>query len=186
MVSDTLRRDYLGCYGNNWIHTEYLDKFAKESIVFDRAYISSFPTIPHRRDLFTGRYAFTYSRWISDGSGPNLPRNEIILSQLLKQAGYTTMIIADTYHLFRDCHNFDRGFDGWRWIRGQEHDRYMTNPTDDPEVRQRIMDPQYLQNVSLRRFEEDYFVAQTMRSAIKWLELNYNRHKKILSSCRHF
>ncbi len=178
IVSDTLRRDYLGCYGNNWIHTEYLDKFAKESIVFDRAYIASFPTIPHRRDLFTGRYAFTYSRWISDGSGPNLPRNEIILSQLLKQAGYTTMIIADTYHLFRDCHNFDRGFDGWWWIRGQEHDRYMTNPTDDPEVRQRIMDPQYLQNVSLRRFEEDYFVAQTMRSAIKWLELNYNRHKK--------
>ena len=88
------------------------------------------------------------------------------------------MIIADTYHLFRDCHNFDRGFDGWWWIRGQEHDPYMTNLTDDPEERQRIMDPQYLQNVSLRRFEENYFVAQTMRSAIKWLELNYNRHKK--------
>ena len=88
------------------------------------------------------------------------------------------MIIADTYHLFRDCHNFDRGFDGWWWIRGQEHDRYMTNPTDDPEERQRIFDPQYLQNISLRRFEEDYFVAQTMRSAIKWLELNYNKHEK--------
>lgn len=147
-------------------------------MVFDRAYIASFPTIPHRRDLFTGRYSFIYSRWIFDGSEPNLPRSEIILSHLLGQAGYTTMIIADTYHLFRDCHNFDRGFDGWWWIRGQEHDRYMTNPVDDPEGRGRILDPQYLQNVSLRRFEEDYFVAQTMRSAIKWLELNYNRHKR--------
>ncbi|HIE19388.1 TPA: hypothetical protein EYP75_06640, partial [Candidatus Bathyarchaeota archaeon] len=73
---------------------------------------------------------------------------------------------------------FDRGFDAWWWIRGQEHDRYMTNPTDDPEERQKAMGRQYLQNVSLRRFEEDYFVAQTMTSAIKWLELNYDQHEK--------
>ena len=56
IVSDTFRRDYLGCYGNEWIHTENLDAFARKSIVFDKAYIASFPTIPHRRDLFTGKY----------------------------------------------------------------------------------------------------------------------------------
>ncbi|RJS88674.1 sulfatase, partial [Candidatus Bathyarchaeota archaeon] len=54
IVSDTFRWDYLGCYGNKWIHTENLDRFAEDSVVFDNAYIASFPTIPHRHDLFTG------------------------------------------------------------------------------------------------------------------------------------
>jgi len=36
----------------------------------------------------------------------------------------------------------------------------------------------YLRNVSLRRFESDYFVAQTMTAAAKWLELNYDQHEK--------
>jgi len=54
IVSDTLRRDHLGCYGNKWISTPNIDKFSKISLVFDNAYIGSFPTVPHRRDLFTG------------------------------------------------------------------------------------------------------------------------------------
>ena len=178
IVSDTLRRDFLGCYGNNWVHTENLDAFAKDSLVFDKAYIASFPTIPNRRDLFTGRYAFTYSKWQPPGAGPNLPMEEVILSQLLREAGYMTMLVGDTYHLFRDIHYFDRGFDGWWWIRGQEHDRYMTNPTKERMERRRSTGTQYLQNVSLRRFEEDYFVAQTMTAAVKWLELNYDQHDK--------
>lgn len=178
IVSDTFRRDFLGCYGNNWIHTENLDAFAKKSLIFDKAYIASFPTIPHRRDLFTGRYAFTYSKWSLPGIEPNLPREEVVLSQLLRQAGYTTMLIGDTYHLFRDTHYFDRGFDGWWWIRGQENDRYMTNPSGASMERKNAVGAQYLQNVSLRRFEEDYFVAQTMTAAAKWLELNYDQHEK--------
>jgi len=178
IVSDTFRRDHLGCYGNKWIHTEHLDRFAKEAMVFDRAYIASFPTIPHRRDIFTGRYAFTYSRWIFGGEEPNLPRDEAILSQLLRQAGYTTMLIVDTYHMIRDAHYFDRGFDGWWWIRGQEGDRYMTKPTEDSAERKKAFGAQYLRNVSSRLFEEDYFVAQTMAAATRWLELNYDQHEK--------
>lgn len=172
IVSDTFRRDHLACYGNDWIHTENLDRFAEQSMVFDRAYNASFPTIPNRRDLFTGRYTFVYSMWSP------LPTDEVIVSQLLRQAGYTTMLIVDTPHMIRDAHYFDRGFDGWWWIRGQEHDRYMTNPTKDSTERRKAFGTQYLQNVSSRRSEEDYFVAQTMTSAAKWLELNYNQHEK--------
>ena len=51
------------------------------------------------------------------------------------------MLIVDTYHMIRDAHYFDRGFDGWWWIRGQEHDRYMTNPTDDPAERKKAAKP---------------------------------------------
>jgi len=53
IVSDTLRRDFLGCYGNNWVHTENIDRFAKDAIIFDNAYAGSFPTVPNRLDVFT-------------------------------------------------------------------------------------------------------------------------------------
>lgn len=172
IVCDTLRRDFLGCYGNSWIHTEHIDAFADKAVIFDKAYIASYPTIPNRHDLFTGRFTFIYSGW------EPLPRGEVILSETLRKAGFTTMLIIDTYHLIRDGHGFDRGFDAWWWIRGQEHDRYMTNPTLGTVERQRAYGIQYLKNVSLRIFESDYFAPQTTTAAVKWLELNYDKHDK--------
>ena len=178
IVSDTFRRDHLGCYGNDWIHTSNIDKLAEESAVFDRVYAASFPTVPHRRDLVTGRYTFTYSDWSP------LPRDEVVMADLLREAGYVTMLIADTPHILKDGYHFDRGFDGWIWIRGQENDRYSTDPVDyefpcNPE---KLRSPystvkQYLRNISQRRFESDYFVAKTMTEAARWLERN-RKHER--------
>lgn len=141
--------------------------------MFDKAYAASFPTVPNRRDLVTGRFAFTYSDWES------LPREEVVLADLLREAGYVTMLIADTPHILKDGYNFDRGFDGCIWIRGQENDRYVIDPIDYkfPCSPDKLRSPyitvkQYLQNVSRRRYETDYFVAQTMIEAAKWLECN--------------
>lgn len=63
IISDSLRRDFLGCYGNKWISTPYFANFAKQSIVFDRAYTASFLAVPHRRDILTGNFTFTYTGW---------------------------------------------------------------------------------------------------------------------------
>ena len=181
IISDTLRRDHLGCYGNKWISTPNLDKLAAESVVFDHAYTGSFPTIPHRTDLFTGRYSFTYSDWSP------LPREEVVLSAVLTEAGYTTMFIADTPHLIKDGYHFDRGFSGWEWIRGQENDRYRTDPLEvdmpcDPEKLRATARTvtQYLRNTDARRFEEDYFAPRTMAQAARWLERNYRGEKFFL------
>ncbi len=38
VIFDSLRKDHVGAYGNNWIHTPHLDAFAKESVVFNRCY----------------------------------------------------------------------------------------------------------------------------------------------------
>ncbi len=37
IVLDSLRKDHVGCYGNDWIPTPNLDALAKESDVFTRA-----------------------------------------------------------------------------------------------------------------------------------------------------
>ncbi|UCG94662.1 MAG: sulfatase [Candidatus Aerophobus sp.] len=180
IISDTFRWDYLGCYGNNWISTPNLDRFARRSVIFDKAYAASFPTVPHRMDLVTGRFTFTYRQW------EPLPKDEVALAEILGENGYTTMLITDTPHILEDGYNFDRGFTGWEWIRGQETDRYMTDPVEVklPCAPHKLRTPEivkrHLRNISQRRGEEDCFVAQTMLTAAKWLQRNYENEKFFL------
>ena len=64
LVIDTLRYDYIGANGNDWIRTPNLDALAAGSLVFDRAFAGSFPTIPHRTDVMTGRYGGPFHPWM--------------------------------------------------------------------------------------------------------------------------
>ncbi len=50
IVSDTLRRDHLGAYGNTTIETLRLDALAATSVRFDRHYAAAFPTMCSRAD----------------------------------------------------------------------------------------------------------------------------------------
>jgi len=178
IVSDTFRRDHLGCYGNTWISTPHLDRFAEKSIVFERAYAASFQTVPNRHDLMTGRYTFTYSQWAP------LPRDEVVLAEELGKAGYASMMILDTPHITENGYYFDRGFTGWEWIRGQETDRWRTAPAypDVPCDKSKLRSPDRIvnvhqRNVHWRRYEKDTFVARTMSEAGLWLERNYRQHE---------
>lgn len=179
--SDSLRRDHLGCYGNDWIHTPNIDKFASEAAVFDRAYTGSFPTVPNRRDVLTGRYTFTFADW-----SPLTPQ-EIVLPQVLGKAGYTSYMVLDTPHIVSNGFGYNRGFSAWNCIRGQEGDRYKTDPLQvklpcSPK-KLRAEDrttSQYLRNVAGRRGEEDYFAPMTMQDACNWLDANHKRDKFFL------
>jgi arylsulfatase A-like enzyme len=150
IISDTFRQDHLGCYGNPWIHTPHLDRLAERSIVFDRCYAGSFPTIPHRADVLTGRYNFTYLGWAP------LPQSEITLPQILATAGCSTMGIVDTPFYMRKGYGYDRGFQDFIFIRGQDY-----------------MGPTWDNVIHGRRYEEDYFAPATMSAAEKWLERHY-------------
>jgi arylsulfatase A-like enzyme len=88
LLSDTFRYDYLGCNGNSWIGTDELDRFAQRAVCFEQHYLSSFPTIPNRTDLFTGRFSFPFHGW------QPLERDIPVLSTLFGQAGYQSQLIA--------------------------------------------------------------------------------------------
>jgi arylsulfatase A-like enzyme len=174
IVCDTLRRDHLGCYGNKWISTPHIDAFAQQSIVFDRAYSASFPTVPHRRDLLTGRLTATYTPWAP------LSSEEVVLAQALGDNGYVSMMVCDCPHILENGYHYDRGFDGFEWIRGQESDRWKTHPEapEHPSDPAKIRNAERLRqlhrrNIADRRYEEDTFVARTMATASRWLEHNY-------------
>ncbi len=91
IIADTVRHDYLGCYGNTWVATPHLDRLAGESAVMERFFTGSFPTGPMRKDVHAGRFTFTYANW-----GAPRPAGELVLAELLRDAGYTTAYIGDT------------------------------------------------------------------------------------------
>lgn len=185
LVSDTFRYDYLGCNGNAWINTPNLDRFARRAVSFDHHYLSSFPTIPNRTDLFTGRFTFPFHGW--QPLDPQIP----VLSTLFGQAGYTSQLIADTPHLMSRGHHFDRGFDGAHWIRGQEGDKPLLKgnlaprlivPADEKtRVDERMRHTRFGNLATLHTWtnrdwawEEDRFCVQTARSVSRWLEENHD------------
>jgi len=183
IMSDTFRYDNLTTLPTR---TPELDAFAKSAVFFTHAHHASFPTIPNRHDLMTGRYRYPFGDWAPLAPG------DATLAQVLRDHGYITQLIADTPHLMKHEYNYSRGFVGFDWIRGQEGDiplTWMNHPIVQrmPHEKTR-MRPLFrgepLANLSgwtNRRWdgEEDTFAAQTCRKACHWLEHNY-REKNFL------
>lgn len=175
VVLDTLRRDFLGFYGNPWIRTPAFDAFARESAVFDEYRVVSFPTIPARRDIATGRFSFPWKGW------EPLTGEHPILADVLSRSGVVTQLITDTSPMFRDGYGFDRGFKGFWSLRGQEDDSLNTDP-NPPEIaapREKLRDrppgfhDQYLRNLKYRvPLERDQFAPKIFQAAEEWLERN--------------
>jgi arylsulfatase A-like enzyme len=184
---DTWSTHYLGCYGNTEIRTPNVDALARKSVVFEEAYPEVLPTLPARRCLYTGRRIFPSDMYLQRddqvkirGWHP-LYTEDVTMSETLKNAGFTTALVSDIYHQFKPDKNFHRGFDSWRWIRGQESDRLETGPKRAipitnylhpayPNAGAGVM--QYLLNRRSWKTTEDYLSAQTFRQASQWLENN--------------
>lgn len=209
IIIDSLRQDYVGCYGNRWIKTPYLNSLAKESVLFNQAYPDSLPTLQVRRVLRTGCRVFPFrdhrtparrARFVgSAGWGPVSEERDSI-AEILQDHGYRTAFITDTYHQFKPSMNFHRGFDQWVWIRGQEHDPYRSGPYPSREEIERYIPEnlrkgrirgttgrkftdfigKYLINVGDRECEEDYFPAQVFKEGAHWLEQNQDAGKFFL------
>jgi len=188
VVSDTFRRDHVGCYGKR-AKTPNLNKFAEEAAIFEEAYTASFPTIPNRTDHFTGRYTFPWRPWSP------LPTDELVLAEAVGFNDVISMLIADNHHLFEEDYNFNRRFSGWYWNRGQEGDNFITDadiPIVYPCAKEKISQmggiegflhaPRYeniCRNRYHRRVETDWFAPGTLSKAMDWLDHNY-QHKSFL------
>ncbi|QSO47397.1 sulfatase [Alicyclobacillus mengziensis] len=174
VLMDTFRRDHMSCYGNPWIQTPNLERFANEGARFENAYIGSYPCMPARQDLWTGRVNFLWRGWSP------LEYDQDDLPTLVRQHGTTSMLITDHYHLWQyGSGNYHFGFDGVDLIRGQENDNWITSPDIQiqypaaPEKLNRNW-PKYFRNTAHFRTEEDYFAGQVFQKAMDWVESNKN------------
>jgi arylsulfatase A-like enzyme len=125
MISlDTLRASRLGCYGYSKPTSPYIDKIAREGVLFERAYAADIPTEVAHTDIFTGKVGLT-TGVVSHGSHlTSLSRNEPWLTTLLRDSGLTTAAVDNLYHLKEW---FARGYKYYinskaktRWIDGRQ------------------------------------------------------------------
>jgi len=87
----------LGCHGNPMIQTPHLDRFASESIEFNRFYVSPV-CAPTRASLLTGRHNFRTGVADVFPGGCELNPDEITLADRLRDTGYATGLFGK-WHL---------------------------------------------------------------------------------------
>jgi arylsulfatase A-like enzyme len=189
VIIDTLRKDHVGAYGNNWIKTPNLDALSNESLRFTRAYPESIPSIPARRGIHTGLRSFPFrgwEKWSEDDVGLRgwqpIPRDQTTLAEILEDEGYNNLFVTDTLHQFRPFYDMHRGFQVFHFIRGQERDFYRPRTSASQKKIDQILigGPsaahaedimlQYLANTMGREREEDWFTPQVFMKGMEFLE----------------
>jgi arylsulfatase A-like enzyme len=165
IISDTLRRDHVGVYGNKNIRTPSLDAFASKSVRFDRHYIASFPTMPARADYMTGRWTMSYMQW------EPLSKDELRLPILLSDQGYHTAAVVDTPFYTRRGMNYDIGFHSFIEILGQLDLGFKGGK--DAKSGGGMSNALYGDVRKSWRRESDCFAPQTFIRSMEWLERHY-------------
>ena len=182
IISDTYRYDNLVDRASMVVRTPELDRFAERAVSLSTMYTGSFPTIPHRTDLTSGRFGWPWYGWQDRRqSGPNH------VPELLAEGGYVSQLICDCPHLFTNGLNL--GFHGARALRGQEGDTFflrMNYPIEHVMPPEKVRYGKYLQGgnfLDLARWtnrywyrEEDRFPPRTSALVVEWLEENYQYH----------
>jgi len=112
---DTLRADYLGCYGNEWIETPNIDSLAQGGALFENAYSTSSTTSPSHVSIFTSLYPYAHGvigndYYVAD----RLPR----LTQNLKELNYQTGAAVSVIHLKKNTSGLGKWFDLYEEPKG--------------------------------------------------------------------
>jgi arylsulfatase A-like enzyme len=180
ILSDSFRFDHIGAFGRQQVDTPELDALLADSVCFDKCYAGSFPTVPQRYDMLTGRLGFPTRGW------QPLTPNDITVSEMLLDHGYVTQLITDTNEILRHEQNYNRGYIGHHLERGQERDIYFTKANEPlphtipiEKARHSFYFGDHTQAdltdwvCSHWRWEEDRFPPRLAQIASKWLEFNY-------------
>ncbi|MCP5026910.1 MAG: sulfatase [Actinomycetia bacterium] len=171
VLLDSLNRHMLAAYGDPTFATPHLDRFAAESVRFDRHYVGSLPCMPARHDLLVGSLDFLWRPWGS------IEVWEEAITYELRRAGVVTALVSDHPHLFETGgENYHTDFHTWEYLRGSENDpwRLIPDPTavgtpDIPAARPAPFPRAYDTARSWFRAEPDFPGPRTMAAAADWV-----------------
>jgi|TARA_B100000959_G_scaffold8258_1_gene8340 arylsulfatase A-like enzyme len=168
VLLDSLNRNYLPIYGNDWVKAPNIERLANHGITMENHWLGSAPCMPARRDILTGRLNFLERGW-----GPIEPY-DIPFTRLLRESGIRSHMETDHYHYFHvGGENYHTQFDTYQFHRGQEQDPWQsrTTPPDEPEHMGQ-WGQQYYTNQKLFSGADDFPTPKTFIGAIDWLKHN--------------
>ena len=149
ILVDDLGYADLGFTGSKFYETPYLDKLAKEGMVFNNAYAASPVCSPARAAIMTGKYParLNLTDWIP-GNGPQkgqklrsnpfvlqLDLKELTIAEAFKDGGYKTMF-AGKWHLGEEEKYYPQhqGFDINIAGNRTGHPRTYFSPYKNPQI----------------------------------------------------
>lgn len=179
IMYDTLCRNFLQPYGNDWVKTPNFQRLAEKSVTFDENYVCSLPCMPARRDLHNSRVNFLQRDW-----GPLEPFDDS-MPEILKQNGIYSALVSDHYHYWEDggCTYHNR-YSSWIAHRGQEGDFCVGDKTmvetvtrlgtavANPQIGAQLSHTQDVVNRTYQRSEMEMPQAKTFADGLKFLESN--------------
>lgn len=105
---DTLRADFLGCYGCPWDISPNIDRLAGQSMVYDNACCETPLTAPSFSAMLTSRYP-RMTGAIRNGMG--ISENTEVITESFRSAGYHTFAVQSNWTLKGRLSGLDRGFE---------------------------------------------------------------------------
>jgi hypothetical protein len=107
---DTVRADHLSIYGYNHKTAPHLTNLSKNSLIFQKAIAQSSWTLPTHSSMFTGKYSSEHG---ANARIQELPKDEIIISQILKNEGYNTAAFVGGPYA-KAVYGFGKGFNVYK------------------------------------------------------------------------
>lgn len=126
---DTLRADRLGAYGYDVETSPNLDRLAKRSRVFERAYAQSHHTLVSHASLFTSLYPMSHRATPSR----KLAASFRTLAEVLRDNGYATAAFATNPGWFSVDSGMAQGFDVFdsRWRNAERNNALIFDWLED-------------------------------------------------------
>jgi len=119
ILVDTLRADYLGCYGFDGDVSPQIDSFAQRSIRFGRCCSQSPWTPPSIGSCFTSRYPMPVPTDTGAFQISILPESHVTLAESFQNAGYETRAFVENGLLIPQ-NGFSQGFDTYAQKSSQQ------------------------------------------------------------------
>lgn len=94
---DTLRADALSYAGNKDVTTPFLDRLAREGLIFNNAHAHNVVTLPSHANILTGLYP--YQHGVRENAGFTLEPAHRTIASVLKDAGYATGAFISAFPL---------------------------------------------------------------------------------------
>lgn len=163
LMTDTTRKDMVGCYGNPKMKTPNLDRLAEEGIRYENAYTCQPVCGPARSAIFTGTFPHTNGMVTNSiAMGDNVKT----VGQRLSDNGIACGYIGKWHLDGSDYFGNGRCPDGWDSDYWYDMKTYLNELSDEDKVKSRDPKEAYKEGFS----EEFTYAHRCSDRAIKYLE----------------
>ncbi len=126
---DTLRPDFLGCYGHERDTSPAIDRLASGGVRFTDVSSAAPWTLPSHATMFTGLYPSHHGVKSHDN---RLPDRVVTLAEEFRDRGFQTFAVVNTWNIAEPSFHLFQGFDA-------DDLRYIAESIDNPRTQKDIV-----------------------------------------------